>query len=211
MTIQIVRGAVEIRLIERPLGPNNFVARVPPGRNQNDHDAAVRQQNKSHVLEHRLGDRRRNHDSQSARNFRQHMSGALGNFFRRCRRGEFAANPFLDLPDSASPAPPPAARKIDTPSPSERAPPRCAAGRDSPHLPGPPSRCESSPNSAIRHGAAKSCAKRQVLPFRCTRGRSRTEFAGCARYVALGCAMSLLIALLPAIDFMRCESFPSNG
>ncbi len=97
MPIQIIRRAVEIRLSKGPRGTDNFVSRVASSGDQNHHDASVRQQNEAHVFEHRLGDGRRNHNPQAARNFRQNVSGALGNFLRGGRGGKFTTDPFFIL------------------------------------------------------------------------------------------------------------------
>ncbi len=97
MTIQIIRCSIEIRLSEGPLGTDNFVTRVAASGDQNHHNAPVRQQNEAHVFEHRFGDRRRNDNPQAARNLRQDVSGALGDFLRGSRGGELSTDPFLIL------------------------------------------------------------------------------------------------------------------
>ena len=95
MAIQIVRRAIEVRLAEYALWPDDLVSRVAARRNQHHDHAPVRQQNEAHMFQHGLRDRRRNHDAQAPRNLRENVPSALGNFLCRRRGGKFPANPFF--------------------------------------------------------------------------------------------------------------------
>ena len=74
-------------------------------------------------------------------------------------------------PGSPSLATSPAPQKTGTQPPSELFLPKYAAGRESRHLPGRPSRCARLQNSADQCAAAPRCATIPARPSRC---RSRT-------------------------------------
>src|SRR5882724_7308769 len=79
MTIQEVRGGVQLRLREVAAGTQDFVARVAAG-DEHHYDAAVGQKPHPRMVEDGLAHRWRYDDSQAIRDFSQNVSGAFRDF-----------------------------------------------------------------------------------------------------------------------------------
>ncbi len=72
---------------------NEFVASETASGHEHDEDAVIGHEQKAYVFDHAAGQRRRNKDSQTARNSGEHVACTLHHGFGRLRRSEFAANP----------------------------------------------------------------------------------------------------------------------
>ena len=162
------------------LRTNQLVARQAAGGDQHDQHAVIRQQQKSHVLDHAARQRRRNKNSQAARNGRKHVAGALHHRFGRLRGFEFPANPLAVFGAGRR-----LRRNLLDEKPVRRSRGHAPGGgmrlvEIAALLRGPPSRCAPSPSSAARCGAARRCATKPARRFRCSRAPRPSGSAGAA-------------------------------
>ena len=93
MAVEMSGDAIEILLAKNALGMNQLVAGQAARGHQHDEDAAVRHEQESDVLDDAARERRRNEDSQAARNRSEDVARALHHRLGRLRGFEFAANP----------------------------------------------------------------------------------------------------------------------
>src|SRR5205807_8178721 len=92
--VQKLCRRVPLILGEQPAWPQDLVTRIPATRDQHHHHATVRQQPHSSVFQNSFAQRWRHNDAQAVGHFRQHVSGAFGDFRCTGRTTHLPLNPF---------------------------------------------------------------------------------------------------------------------